>query len=40
MGYPELQALLGHATLRATGIYARVNMKALREVADNYAETL
>lgn len=40
MGYPDLQSLLGHSTLRATGIYARVNMKALREVADNYAEEL
>jgi site-specific recombinase XerD len=40
MGYPELQSLLGHSTLRATGIYARVNLKALREVADNYAEML
>ncbi len=40
MGYPELQSLLGHSTLRATGIYARINMKALREVAENYAEAL
>ncbi|HEV3028635.1 MAG TPA: tyrosine-type recombinase/integrase [Planctomycetota bacterium] len=40
IGYPDLQSLLGHATLRATGIYARINLKDLREVADNYAEDL
>lgn len=39
-GYPALQALLGHRSLTAVGIYARVNMSALREVADNDADTM
>lgn len=40
MGYPTLQALMGQRSLTALGIYARINMKALKEVTDNYAETL
>jgi site-specific recombinase XerD len=40
MGFPTLQALMGQRSLTALGIYARINMKALREVTDNYAEAL
>jgi len=40
IGYPALQALLGHQSLRTVGFYARVQFGQLREVADNYAEEL
>lgn len=39
-GYPALQALLGHGSLHTVGFYARVHFSQLREVTDNYAETL
>lgn len=38
--YATLQDLLGHATTRWISIYAKVSLRALREVADNYAEDL
>lgn len=40
IGYPALQALLGHGSLHTVGFYARVHFSQLREVADNYAEEM
>jgi len=35
--YEDIAAVLGHADIESTRIYAKVNLAALREVADNYS---
>lgn len=40
MGYPELLELLGHHSLHPVTSYARIDIRRLREVADNDAEEI
>jgi site-specific recombinase XerD len=38
VGYPILQELLGHRHATSTLVYTKIDLKQLREVADNDAE--
>ncbi len=35
--YDEIASILGHASIESSRYYAKVNLAALREVAENYS---